>query len=118
MTESEFEEVVREYQSMVYSIAYNFFGNAALAEEIAQDVFLQLYENRSITRSHSHVISWLRRVTTHRCIDVLRHRRIQSEVNIEELQDVSEAGPQRDPLLEDKLRKLVASLPTKQRMVV
>ena len=83
MTQSEFEDVVRENQSMVYSIAYNFFGNAALAEEVAQDVFLQLYESRSVPRSHSHVISWLRRVTTHRCIDLARHRSIQSEVNID-----------------------------------
>src|SRR5438093_13683053 len=118
MTQSEFEDVVRENQSMVYGIAYNFFGNAALAEEVAQDVFLQLYESRSVPRSHSHVISWLRRVTTHRCIDVARHRSIQSEVNIDDVEDISDTGHARDPLLAEKLRRLVASLPVKQRMVV
>jgi len=46
MTTAEFELIVRQHQGMVYSIAYNFFNNVAVAEEVAQDVFLQLYENR------------------------------------------------------------------------
>jgi RNA polymerase sigma-70 factor, ECF subfamily len=118
MTQSEFELIVREHQSMVYSIAYNFFGNAALAEETAQDVFLQLYESRTTPKSQPHVISWLRRVTTHRCIDVLRHRRLHTEVNIDDLPETSTGYREADPLLEERLRKLVRSLPAKQRMVV
>ena len=56
MTTAEFELIVRQHQGMVYSIAYNFFNNVAVAEEVAQDVFLQLYESRRSVESHSHVI--------------------------------------------------------------
>ena len=72
MTKTEFESAVREHQGMVYSIACNFFHNAALAEEIAQDVFLQLYEGRLSVKTGPHCVAWLRRSTMHRCIDALR----------------------------------------------
>jgi RNA polymerase sigma-70 factor, ECF subfamily len=118
MTQSEFELIVRNHQSMVYSIAFNFFGNPGLAEEIAQDVFLRLYEDRITPKSEQHVVSWLRRVTAHRCIDVLRHRHLQSEVNIDDLPEIAARSREADPLLEERLRRLVGSLPAKQRMAV
>jgi hypothetical protein len=65
---------------MVFSIAYHFCGNSAIAEEIAQDVFLQLYDTQPFVASASHLVACLRRVTTHRCIDLTRRRQIRSEV--------------------------------------
>jgi RNA polymerase sigma-70 factor (ECF subfamily) len=40
-----FADIVREHQSMVFSIAYHFLHDRSLAEEAAQDVFLRLYQN-------------------------------------------------------------------------
>jgi len=119
MTQSDFELIVRQNQSMVYSIAYHFFHNVATAEEIAQDVFLQLYESKAKLQSDSHVTAWLRRVATHRCIDMARHQKVQNEVELDELPDSPDISyGERDPLLQDRLRKLVASLPSTPRMVV
>jgi RNA polymerase sigma-70 factor (ECF subfamily) len=39
----EFPELVRMYQRMVFSVAYHFLHNRAVAEEVAQDVFLRPY---------------------------------------------------------------------------
>ena len=118
MTTAEFELIVRQHQGMVYSIAYNFFNNVAVAEEVAQDVFLQLYENRRSVESHSHVIAWLRRATTHRCIDVVRHRSFHNEVQLDELPETHDDQPETDPLLQERLRRLVASLPETPRTVL
>ena len=118
MKPEEFEPILREHQAMVYSIAYHFFHNVALAEEVAQDVFLQLYENRKTIASRSHAASWLRRAVTHRCIDALRHKSMQSELQFEELPDISYDSSEPDPLLKERLRRLVASLPVHLRMVV
>jgi len=118
MTKADFELIVRSRQSMVYSIAYNFFRNAALAEEVAQDVFLQLYEHRREIRSDAHVVSWLRKTTTHRCIDASRKRSFWNEIQLEEAPEIPDELPASDPLLQDKLRRLVASLPETPRMVV
>ena len=63
-----FEELVREHQAMVFSMACRYLRNRALAEEIAQDVFLQLYRKLPSLESSEHVLHWLRWVTAHRLI--------------------------------------------------
>ena len=40
-----FAGIVRANQSMVYGVAWSFLRDTALAEELAQDVFLELYRN-------------------------------------------------------------------------
>src|SRR5438128_12153439 len=99
MTTAEFELIVRQHQGMVYSIAYNFFHNTAVAEEVAQDVFLQLYENRHAVGSGSHIVPWLRRTTTHRSIDASRRRSFHNEMQFEELPDVPNDLRASDPFL-------------------
>src|SRR5262245_12345907 len=118
MTENDFECIVLEHQSMVYSIAYNFFHNRAWAEEVAQDVFLQLYETQNTMNSRAHLVSCLRRTTTHRCIDVLRHRGTWNEVLMGELPDVPDNYPASDPFLQQRLQRLVASLPERPRAII
>ena len=41
----DFEQLVDEHQSMVFSLALRMTGDRGLAEEIAQDVFLELDRN-------------------------------------------------------------------------
>jgi len=118
MTKSDFESVVREHQKMVYSIACSFFHNAAIAEEVAQDVFLQLFENRNAVGVGTHCIAWLRRSTVHRCIDTMRRSSFKQEIQVDELPEVADDAPAADPLLQERLRRLVASLPETPRAVM
>jgi len=114
-----FGDLVREHQSMVFSLALHFLRDGALAEEVAQEVFLDLYQNLASIESPAHLRFWLRKVTCHRSIDYGRRQRPHVS-----LDDVPEAiGPRAkdtssDPLLAKTLRALVASLPRKARMVV
>lgn len=116
--EAGFAELVRTHQSMVYSLCWHFFRNRAVAEEIAQDVFLQLFRSLDSIESAQHLESWLRRTASNRCIDHYRKRGRQGEVPLDGL--VEPAAPVRaaDPLMLSMVRKLVASLPETQRMVV
>jgi RNA polymerase sigma-70 factor (ECF subfamily) len=118
MIRPDFESIVRTHQSMVYSIAYNFFGDIAVAEEIAQEVFLQLHENRQALKNDAHVKHWLRRAATHRSIDVLRRRGRRSEVQLDDIPEVAAPRCETDPLLVERLRRLVRSLPEKPRAVL
>src|SRR5258708_21170575 len=99
MTRTEFELIVHEHQRLVYSIAYNFFRNVATAEEVAQDVFLQLYENRRQVGTGPHSIAWLRRTTIHRCIDTWRKSSLRPEVQLDELPEIPIDSSETDPLL-------------------
>jgi RNA polymerase sigma-70 factor, ECF subfamily len=118
MTQTDFELSVHHHQSMVYSVCWNFFRNEALAEEVAQDVFLKLYENRNAVETGSHCIAWLRRTAIHRCIDARRKSSFLHEVQLEQLPEISVDPSQSDPLLWSRLGRLIASLPEKPRAVM
>lgn len=110
---------------MVFSIALRILNDRFLAEETAQDVFLELHAKRDALASDAHVLHWLRRTTVHRAIDRIRHRNRHPEVATDPaefgLMDLPtlavDAGPG-DPLLNRQLRQLVASLPAGPRAVV
>ncbi len=114
----DFESLVRRHEAMLYRIAFNFFLCAPVAEEIVQDVFLQCFENLESIGSAEHLKAWLRRAATHRCIDLLRSGKAQKELQMDELPDLAAPVSESDPLLSERLRRLVASLPEKQRIVV
>jgi RNA polymerase sigma-70 factor (ECF subfamily) len=112
-----FAEIVGAHEAMVYSLAYHFFQDRSRGEEIAQDVFLQLFRNLGNIESPAHLLFWLRQVTARRCIDVMRRGKMLRPVPLEavELRSVTRDA---DPLLERRLRQLVADLPEAQRLVL
>jgi len=114
----DFEELVREHQSMVFSLAYHLLRDRATAEEIAQDVFVQLHSRLSRLESPEHVKFWLRRTTSHRAIDFLRKRKLRAETALCDAPEPATAASTGDPMLSRRLRQLVASLPEKARMIV
>jgi RNA polymerase sigma-70 factor, ECF subfamily len=113
-----FAELVREHQSMVFSIAYRFLRDRAVAEELAQDVFLKLYRELPRLQSPDHVKFWLRKVISHRAMDHARSAHRRHEVALGEIREPTASPSRGDPLLEAALRKLVASLPNEARMIV
>ena len=117
-----FAELIERHEDMVYSLAYHFFHDRSRAEEIAQDVFLQLYRSLATIETESHLLFWLRQVTTRRCIDQARRTRLRAvnldeamEQNATELRVAARPG---DPFLDRRLKKLVEELPDTQRAVV
>lgn len=113
-----FAELVREHQGMVFSMAYHFLRDRALAEELAQEVFLHLHHSLSSIKSPAHLTFWLRKVTSHRCIDQSRRQKVRPQVSLDDVPEPVTALPASDPVLSDKLRRMVDSLPEKARMVV
>jgi RNA polymerase sigma-70 factor (ECF subfamily) len=113
-----FGEMVREHQAMVFSMAYYFLHDRSAAEEVAQDVFLRLHRNLAGIKSPAHLMLWLRKVTTRRCIDEIRRNPARPQMSLEEAPEPADARPFTDPLLARRLRQLVASLPEKARMIV
>ena len=113
----DFDALVTRHQSMVFSIAYHFLQDASAAEELAQDVFVQLYRHFDKLQSADHVTFWLRRVTAHRCIDHRRQRRF-STVNLDAVAEPAALSTSGDPLLSRRLRALVRELPDHARIAV
>ena len=113
-----FAEIVREHRGMVFSICWHFLADRALAEDLAQEVFLQLYQRLPAIQSAAHLTHWLRRTAVHRCIDHSRRKYFRRESPLEELQEVATGTAPTDSFLHKRLRQTVAQLPERQRMVV
>jgi RNA polymerase sigma-70 factor (ECF subfamily) len=102
---------------MVYGIACN-FSTMSRSRRNRQDVFLQLYEKRLAVNVGPHCVAWLRRSTMHRCIDASRRASFRQEVQVDVLPEIPDDTPETDPLLQERLRRLIASLPEAPRSVL
>ena len=112
-----FAEIMRRHQSAVFSIALHFLADRSAAEELAQDVFLQLHANLATMKSEDHMKFWLRKVTAHRCIDYKRRRKLP-QVSLDDAPEPAAPTQSTDPFLARRLRQYVGSLPEKPRLVM
>jgi RNA polymerase sigma-70 factor, ECF subfamily len=81
------ELFVRRFQSRVYGIACHYTGKPEDARDVAQDIFVRLYEIRDKWADVDHFLPWLVCLARNRCIDHLRRRKKRywsSHVSIEE----------------------------------
>jgi RNA polymerase sigma-70 factor, ECF subfamily len=112
----DFERLVDEHQSMVFSLAWRMTGDSGLAEEIAQDVFLELDTHLDRIESPLHALHWLRRVTMSRSADALRRRRVRGVDLWVELNETHASVPEESTSpLGSRLEQLLLTLPDPQR---
>jgi RNA polymerase sigma-70 factor (ECF subfamily) len=113
-----FGALMQAHKRSVYSLALRMLGQPDLAEDTAQEVFMQLHANLRSIQSSEHLAFWLRRVTTHRVIDHLRQRPPVPITSLdEEAERVGSPDPG-DPLLHRQLRQLILGLSPDARAVV
>lgn len=67
MDAAELKDVMGRYRDLVYRIAYTYLRNPADADDVAQDVFVQLMKCDVAFESDEHVRRWLARVAINRC---------------------------------------------------
>jgi RNA polymerase sigma-70 factor (ECF subfamily) len=117
----EFRTLVETHQRMVFSIALRVTGEYGAAEEVAQDVFLELYRGSERLTSEDHIRFWLRRVTVHRATDALRRKSRQPEAAAEEWMEEQHAeneNPRLDAGIEARLEELLRALPEPMRVAI
>src|SRR5258708_22648876 len=102
---------------MVFSIAYHFLQDRSLAEDLAQEVFLELFQSIDRIQSPAHLTYWLRKVTSNRCIDQGRKKHRRREMALEEAPEPATASENADPMLLERLQQSLATLPAEQRLV-
>lgn len=74
--ETAFTALVETYQSPIYNLCYRMLGDAAEAEDAAQETFLRAYTRFSSYDPTRSFKTWLFSVASHHCIDRLRKRRL------------------------------------------
>jgi RNA polymerase sigma-70 factor (ECF subfamily) len=117
----EFRRLVETHQRMVFSLALRVTGEHGVAEEVAQDAFLELYRSGDKLLGDDHTRFWLRRVTVHRATDALRRRSRQPEAVAEEWME-EQYVPENDAAINAAvlrlLEELLLGLPEAMRVAV
>lgn len=75
MSETEFKDIVLNHQDRVYSTCLGFLKNQEDAEDIAQEVFIQVYKSYDTFLSQSNLSTWIYRIAVNKCLEELRKRK-------------------------------------------
>ena len=128
-----FDYLVEKYRRPMISFMYRMTHNQAVAEELAQEVFLRVYRSRQSYEASAKFTTWLYRIATNLAVNHARdtkHERPENTVNIDEPDtetgmtvDVADAGlnAEQTILRRERLaaiREQVEALPERQRMAV
>lgn len=79
-----FEEIYRRHHRRVYSICLRMLQNTSEAEDLTQDVFIQLYRKIGSFRGDSAFTTWLHRMTVNQVLMHFRKRTVKYERTTEE----------------------------------
>ncbi len=108
------------YSSLVYAVALRVVGETGAAEDILQEVFLQLWRKPgAFDAARGRLAPWLAVIARHRAIDHVRARKEQTDIEditiavdarLEDLADRNKAG--------EKVRSVLATMAPEQRKML
>jgi len=70
-----FEQIVQRYQRLVFNIIYHQLGRPQEVEDVAQEVFLKVFNSLGRFDRRRPLKAWIAKITVNQCRDVLRKRR-------------------------------------------
>jgi RNA polymerase sigma-70 factor, ECF subfamily len=123
---SAFEELYERHSRIVYSLVLRILRQGSTAEEVVQDIFLQLWRNSSRYDTSRPFVPWLLTLARNRALDHLRlksERQRRREEQTEEFPQIAAAAPEYEKVLDEKrraerVRALIGSLPAAQKKAI
>jgi RNA polymerase sigma-70 factor (ECF subfamily) len=128
-----FDYLIQKYRKPIIHFMYRMVHNQAVAEELAQEVFLRVYRSRETYRAEARFSTWLYRIATNLGVNHARdtrHERAASTIYLDEADaetgttpDVADTTPSAEANLLRRerlnaIRQHVLALPERQRMAV
>jgi RNA polymerase sigma-70 factor (ECF subfamily) len=128
-----FDFLLRKYRKPIIHFMYRMVHNQAVAEELAQEVFLRIYRSRETYRAEARFSTWLYRIATNLGVNHARdtkHERTASTIYLDETDaetgttpDVADTTPSAEASLLRRerlnaIRQHVLALPERQRTAV
>jgi RNA polymerase sigma-70 factor (ECF subfamily) len=125
-----FGVLLEKHRSSVVHFLYRMVQNHAVAEELAQEVFLRVYRSRSTYEPTARFTTWMFRIATHLALNALRdgkNERLQDRLDDDSgslpVRQVSDRRPSVEQSMVyaakmDEVRRAIAVLPEKQRAAV
>lgn len=133
--EQAFRELVAEHRDRVYNLTLRMLGNRAEAEDVAQEVFIQVFKTIDTFREESKLSTWLYRVAVNLCKNRIKYLARRHDRDRDQLDETTEAaassasavpgGPPARPdravegaQMERVLQEAIASLDEEHRVLV
>jgi RNA polymerase sigma-70 factor (ECF subfamily) len=131
--EAGFTYLAEKFHRPMINFLYRMVRNQAIAEELAQEVFLRVYRSRQSYRAEAKFTTWLYRIATNLAVNYARdnrHERAAQSVYLDEPDeesgtkpDVADDGPSAEQhlLSAERMKAIqahVMALPERQRMAV
>lgn len=130
-----FNFIFDKYKSKVLGLAYRFVGQREAAEDIAQDVFIKIFEKKVKVTASAKFSTWLYRVTVNSALDVVRRRKFlkfslddakegkdsSQNAPVDQLADPASISPDRaaaDEEIKALLQKEINALPEKLKVPI
>ena len=128
-----FDYLIQKYRKPIVNFMYRMAHNQAVAEELAQEVFLRVYRSRETYRAEARFSTWLYRIATNLGVNYARDTRLEraaSTVYLDEADsetgttpDVADLTPSAEAHMlrrerMNAIRQHVMALPERQRMAV
>ena len=115
-----FDELMIRYERQIYRVCYRFVENRDDAKDLAQEVFIKVFEHLPAFRRESSLKTWLYRIAMNHCIN---HVKKNSREFVEVTETIGSIGPSIHAEMEDRerrdhLRRLVKRLPPKQKAIL
>ena len=130
--EDAFEILVNRHQTSVLNLIYRFIGDRTQAKDLAQEVFIRVWQSAKGYEPKAKFTTWIYKITTNLCLNEIKSARRRrwfpfhrsdedNERSIEET--LSDAAPSAEDLLLEKERSrqisdALQSLPDNQRMAL
>lgn len=109
-----FEELYRRHSPRIYSLACRITGSAHEAEDLLQDIFLQVHKKLGSFRGEASLGTWLYRLAMNQCLDFVRSRQSRMKVVTDGFEEdgVDEpVAPRETPVARLDLERAVQRLP-------
>jgi RNA polymerase sigma-70 factor (ECF subfamily) len=106
------------HRTKVFNLSWRMLGSPQDAEDALQEIFLKVFDRIKNYRGESAFSTWLYRMTTNYCLDLLRRRKILAFLGFEntpEVQDKKDSEKAIDLGFSPVIGKAMAKLPDKQR---
>lgn len=91
--ERAFNELVRNYERRVFGVVFRMLGSRAEAEDLTQEVFVQVFKAIGTFRGESKLSTWIYRIAVNLCKNRAKYLRVRHAGEQDQIDDVAERLP-------------------------
>jgi RNA polymerase sigma-70 factor (ECF subfamily) len=116
-----FEQLVRKYERRVFGTINRYIGNDYAVEDIAQDVFLQVWSKAGQFKRKSSFSTWLFRIVANKCLNFREKRALRQTLPLKDAMPENKPGIGKRVEADSDaavVRAAVDKLPKRQRMAL